>query len=109
MLSCKDSSIALISFIGKTKREPDHKEWLQPPRRCASRTEYAPKHYNLAKSTVAAIASTNAARGLNDTARAVNNAPNALNRRCRLAELANAGCATGVPPSTDPSLSGCLD
>lgn len=88
MLSGKDSSIALILFIRKTKREPSHKEWLQPPRRCASRTEYAPKHYNLAKSTVAAIASTNPARGLNDTAKAVNNAPNALNRRCRLAELA---------------------
>lgn len=65
--------------------------------RCASRTEYTPKLYSLARTTDATIASENAVIGVNETAKAVNKTPNAPNFRCKLAELVNSGFAIGTP------------
>lgn len=65
--------------------------------RCASRTEYAPKHHSLARIIDATTANTNAAVGVNATDKAENKTPNAPNLRCKLAELANADFAIGAP------------
>lgn len=65
--------------------------------RCASRTEYAPKHHNLARIIDATTASTNAEAGVNATDNAENKTPNAPSLRCKLAELANADLAIGSP------------
>ena len=65
--------------------------------RRASRTEYAPKLYNFARTIDATIASENAAKGVNEAAKAVNKTPNAPSLRCKLAEPVNAGFAIGFP------------
>lgn len=70
--------------------------------RCASQTEYAPKHHSLDKIIAAATVSPNASSGANTTTRAVNNAANALSLRCKLAELVNVGFAIAIPLSTYP-------
>jgi hypothetical protein len=77
--------------------------------RCASQTEYAPKHYTLARTNEASRASPKAANGVNDAAKTANNAPKAPNLRCKLAELVKLGLAIGSPSLTGLSLSKYLD
>src|SRR5690554_4897953 len=71
--------------------------------RCASRTEYTPKHYSLDNTTDATSASENAITGVNVTAKAENKTPNAPNLRCKLAEPAKVGFAIGNSSFNDAS------
>lgn len=77
--------------------------------RCASQTEYAPKHYTLARTNETSRASPKAASGVNDAAKTANKAPKAPSLKCKLAELVKLGLAIGSPALTGLSLSKYLD